>query len=88
MLKEIPQWLESFRLTVVTESETMLFDSLTDDIQKMKFDDTLGGQKGTYIKIDQRLYKIEAVQVYTNMATDISDKLNEKFSFQITIVIS
>lgn len=88
MLNEIPQWLRSLRIAVLTDPETMIFDSWSDNIKDLKFDDTLGGQVGTDIKLSQKTYKIEAFQIITDMTTDSPDLIKDKFLFQINIFVS
>lgn len=88
MLNEIPSWLRSFRITIKSLSDTTLFDSWHNDIQELKFDDTLGGQKGTDIVLSQKSYKIEGIQLYTDMTTDFADQQKNNFLFQITIIVN
>jgi hypothetical protein len=76
------------RIAVLTEPETMIFNSWSDNIKDLKFDDTLGGQVGTDIKLSQKTYKIEAFQIITDMTTDSPDIINDKFLFQINIFVS
>ena len=88
MLNEIPQWLRSFRVAVFTDIESMIFDSWSDEIKDLKFDDTLGGQVGTDIRLFQKSYKIDAFQIITDMTTDQSDMIKDKFLLQINILVS
>lgn len=88
MLNEIPQWLRSFRVAVLTDPETMIFDSWSDNIKDLKFEDSLGGQVGTDIKLSQKTYKIETFQIITDMTTHLPDLIKDKFIFQINIFAS
>ena len=81
MLNATPQWLKTFRITVLTDPETMIFDSWSDNVKDLKFDDTLGGQVGTNIKLSKIPYSIEAFQILTDMTTDKQDLIKDKFLF-------
>jgi len=87
MLNEIPQWLRSFRVEVLTDTESIIFDSWSNEIKDLKFDDTLGGQVGTNIKLFERSYKIDAFQIITDMTTDQSDLIKDRYLFQINIFV-
>lgn len=65
----------------------MLFDSYEDDIKNLKFDNTLGGQKGTHIQLSGSEYTIDGMQIYTDQTTDHNKIDQYQFDYQLTIVV-
>lgn len=85
-MNEIPDWLESFRITIELESEDQLFDTWQHDIENLKFNHPIGAQIGTELLIDNVLYEILGVQIYPHgMLISESDKPMK--SLQLMIIV-
>jgi hypothetical protein len=87
MIHNIPDWLRYFRITVINQNDILIFDSWEDDINDLKFDHQLGGQKGTKIVIKNKEHIINGIQIYSDKTTNKSSEEMKQYGFQITVVV-
>lgn len=86
MIKEIPEWLSSFTLSVATKDDDWIFDSRHDNVENLKFNDShkMGGYVGSHIIVKNNDYKIINVHFYTDMT---GKSIDNKYSLQIVLIV-